>query len=152
MNWCDCTEDLVRRFAGSWSRKFRFSREDSEDFAQEAVVLALVKMREGLICHRQGLWVLVRNLAFDVLRKRRGKDAELTERLLIDFGSENRVLDRLTVEKIGEEFPEFLSWAEARAAGYSWDEIAEAFDVPASSMRVQWGRVGRIVREKYGLD
>ncbi len=150
MIWDTEIEELVRRFAGSWSRRFRFGNEDSEDLEQDAVLLAFVKIRDGMICHRQGLWVLVRNLAFDCLRVRKPNSAELSEHLIVDFGSENRVLDRMVLEELSLEFPEFLAMAQARAAGYSWDEISGAFGVASGTLRVQWGRIGVIVRERLG--
>lgn len=150
MEWGPDAENLVRKFARSWARKFRFSREDAEDMEQDAVVLAFSRVKAGRIAGREGLWILVRNSCFDAWGKGRFATKELKDEMI--GASPEPGLGGVFVEQVAEVFPDLVVWAQARADGYSWDEISEAFGVPCGTMRVQWSRMAARAREKFGEE
>ncbi len=149
LEWSDELERLVRKFAKTWARRFRYGREDTEDLEQDAVLLAFAKVRSGRITSREGLWILVRNSCFDVWGRGGGECLEYEEgSVSVGFSG----LGRAVVEQVEREIPELVVLAEARTAGYSWDEISEAFGVPSGTLRVQWSRMTARARELFGEE
>lgn len=149
LEWSDELERLVRRFAKSWARNFRFGREDSEDLEQDAVLLAFAKVRSGRITSREGLWILVRNSCFDAWGKGVVDSVEYEEGVVSTVFSG---VGRSIVAQVEAELPELVMMAEARAAGYSWDEVAEALGVPCGTLRVQWSRLTARARQMFGEE
>lgn len=145
--WSDEIEELVRRFARTWAHRFRFRKEDGEDMEQDAVLLAFTKVKSGLITSREGLWILVRNSCFDAWGRNQPDCVALKDEFYtVGFSGLNRAI----VEQVGAEIPELIPLAEARAAGYSWDEISDAFGIPSGTLRVQWSRMTAKARKLFG--
>ncbi|MEZ5163301.1 MAG: hypothetical protein R2688_06030 [Fimbriimonadaceae bacterium] len=146
--WNSEVEENARRIAQVWSKKLGFSQEDSEDFEQDALVSLFQKVKEGKIYGRVGFWVAIRNMALD-------RRSELVRRVSYPLDWEPLEIHRdlelpLLLEAIGERFPDLRAVAEARANGFEWELIAEAFDVPCGSLRVQWTRWTKKAREEFG--
>lgn len=158
MKWDREIEELVRKFASLWSRRLGFGREDAEDFEQEAVCSLYLKVSDGKVVGRHGTWFAVRNLAFDYRRRlSREVDRALWEDREGSYTIEGLVMSRLQLAEIEREFPELVAFAEAREAGYSWEDIGSAFGEPPTTLRVKWLRLCQkvcqeIVKELSQID
>lgn len=146
--WSDEIEGVVRSFARTWAAKFRLRKEDAEDLEQDAVVLAFTKIQSGGLESREGLWVLVRNCCFDFWGRMQVDSVEFEEERYPVVSMTG--WERSIVEQVDEEVPGLLVLAEARAAGYSWDEISDAFGEAPGSLRVKWSRLTKRAREVFG--
>ncbi|MCA0360639.1 MAG: hypothetical protein LCH41_06265 [Armatimonadetes bacterium] len=146
--WNDEWEALARRCARAWARRVGLGREDSEDAEQEVVVHTYIRVQEGKLSGPEGVWILARNRVLD-MRSQIQKVAWVP--FEDEHGSSSVTSDlNLMIEEVREKFPELVVLAEARAAGFEWEMIAEAFGVPTGTLRVQWSRMARKASSELG--
>ncbi len=146
--WNDDWEGVARRCARAWARRVGLGREDSEDAEQEVVVHTLIRVREGKLSGPEGVWILARNRVLDMKSQIQRVSSVAFEE---EHGASGVISDfPLMIEEIREKFPELLVLAEARAAGFEWEMIAEAFGVPTGTLRVQWSRMTRKASSELG--
>lgn len=147
ISWSGETERVVRRAANYWCSKMGVRGEDQKDVEQDVVVEAWEKVSAGKVGFKEGLWLMARNCVLDHVTKRRVPTVSMV-------GVEQSVnpvsLGGVVLDELADEFPDLIAIAEARAAGYEWELIADAFGVPSGTLRVQWSRMAKKARDKYG--
>lgn len=117
------------------------NREDALDVVQDAFIKAFVNLRRFDLNRRFGPWLMsiVRNLAIDLLRRRK----ILSHEVLPDGLADRRALDRVDHRVVRREVAAALSRLDPKQReilclreylGYSYLEIAEALGIPLGTV------------------
>lgn len=147
LNWSDDLERYVRQSSRSWCRRFGVWGEDAEDLEQDSVVAAFERVRSGRVRYREGLWLMCRGLVLNFLGKPRLETVHLTSEPAVAAVEPGEL--GVWLDELEREFPELLPLAEARAQGYEWEVIAEAYGVSAEALRAQWSRLSRRASARF---
>jgi RNA polymerase sigma-70 factor (ECF subfamily) len=157
-------EEVARRYGQkiyTFSYRLTGNRDDALDLAQEV----LLRVRKGLHTYRPGsfegwLWRITRNAFIDETRRRKRRPTvPLAE---VDRGAGGVAPppeEVLATVRLGEDVQQALlslpyEFREAvvlcDVVGLTYDEIAEAVDVPVGTVRSRIHRGRRMLREKLG--
>lgn len=145
--WDASWEHQARRLGLLWARKIGLPVAEREDFAQDVVVHAWQQCQAGKLQRKEGIWMLARNRALDLRRRRKVPvvPLEAGEDLAVPGPDDSAWGERLA--KLQVQFPEEMKLAMARSEGYTWDEISRVMGVSSGALRLRWHRFVQLVAE-----
>jgi RNA polymerase sigma-70 factor (ECF subfamily) len=155
-------EEVAHRYGRTiynFAYRLTGNRDDASDLAQEV----LLRVRRGLRSYRPGsfegwLWRITRNAFIDETRRRKRRPTvPLPDQDRADLGTAPGADEALAAVRLGEDVQQALldlpfEFREAvvmcDVVGLSYDEIAEAADVPVGTVRSRIHRGRKLLRER----